>query len=102
MMKRKQRLPEVPPPVETESLQAARAIAAAINQGLPGNHFANIMNLMQSASVKKAAEFTLEQVIDWFKEDADARGVLDQVPTFPAFVKAFHDRAREIYPQVLA
>lgn len=101
MMKRKAPLPAVPKPVETESLQAARAIAAAINQGLPGHYFATIMNVMQSDTVKKAAEFTLDQVCDWFKEDADARAVLEAVPTFDTFVQAFHARARELYPQAM-
>lgn len=101
MMKRKPQLPEVPAPTDTESMQAARAIAAAINQGLPGNHFANIMNVMQPDTVKKAAEFSCEQVVDWFKEDAGAAAVLNTCPTFPQFVQAFHVRARELYPQAM-
>lgn len=101
MMKRKPRLPEVPAPVDSESLQAARAIAAAINQGLPGNHFAQIMNVMQPDTVKKAAEFSVQQVVEWFKEDAAAAAVLDACPTFNQFVADFHRRAREMYPQAM-
>lgn len=90
--------PAPPKDAEPSELQAAKAIAAAINQGLPGDQFCRLMNVMQSEPVKAAAGMTVEQLMDWFKQNNAARYVLESVPAFPGFCEKFLAAAKELYP----
>jgi hypothetical protein len=98
MKTRKPRLPAPPQNPEPSELQAARAIAAAINQGLPGDQFAKLMNVMQSDPVRVAAGMTCDELQNWFKANEAARYVLNNVPAFPRFCESFLTAARELYP----
>lgn len=99
-MRHRKQIPTPPAPATTNeaSINAAKAVAAAINQGLPGDQFANLMNVMSSKNVKLAASLTLPEVIAWFQEDATAAAILKACPGFEQFAAAFHARARAIYP----
>lgn len=98
MKRRKLPPPPAPATKNGEAVNAAKAIAAAINQGLPGNQFANLMNVMNGASVKLAASLTVPEVIAWFQEEPAAAEILKACPTFDQFAQTFHARARELYP----
>lgn len=98
---RRRQFPTMPPPVESDSVQAAKAISNAINQGLPGTQFCNLMHVMSGANVKRAAGLTLEELVAWFQEDPEAARILKACPTFGQFARDFHARARELYPPAL-
>lgn len=96
---RRQHLPPVPPQsVDNDEIRAAQYIALAVNQGMPGNMFCDLVHTIDAQKVEDAAALTVHQLIDWFKADAGARQILDQVPRFPEFTAAFHQRAQELYP----
>jgi hypothetical protein len=95
---RKPQLPAPPQSPDTGEMQAARAMAAAINQGLPGGHFCRLMHTMDAAPVRAAAGMTTDQLKEWFMQDDGARNILRGVPNFMEFVTAFHAAARELYP----
>jgi hypothetical protein len=97
-MRTRKQFPAPPPQVEPSELQAAKAIAAAINQGLPGDQFCRLMNVMQSDPVKTAAGMTVEQLQAWFMQNEAARYVLQTVPAFPGFCAKFLQAAKELYP----
>lgn len=95
---RKPSLPKPPASIEPSELQAAKAIAAAINQGLPGGEFARVMNMMRPEHVRIAAGMTSQQLQDWFTANEAAHFVLNKVPAFPSFCDAFLAVARELHP----
>jgi hypothetical protein len=97
-MKLRKTLPSPPPPIETGELQAAKAMAAAINQGLPGGQFCRLMNTMDPAPIQMAAGMTVDQLKEWFMRDEGARNVLRGVPTFLQFCTDFLAAAKQIYP----
>jgi hypothetical protein len=98
---RKQQLPAPPQSPETGEVQAARAMAAAINQGLPGGHFCRLMNTMDATPIRAAAGMTVDQLKEWFMRDENARNILRGVPTFLQFCTDFLAAAKEIYPGAL-
>jgi hypothetical protein len=94
------KVPPIPPAGKTDAVQAAEAIAAAINQGLTGDIFCGTVNMWDSKMVRDTAAMELRAVIELFKENPAARAILDRVTTFEEFAAAFHGKARELYPQM--
>jgi hypothetical protein len=92
------KLPPVPAGKDSDEIQAAKYIAACISQGLPGEYFARLMNIIDAEKVEEAAQMTLHQLTDWFRRDQTARQILDRVPQFPQFCADLHRAAREMYP----
>ena len=96
--KPQQQLPPVAQIAEPTEVQAARAIAVAINQGLPGFMFARLMNTVDPQPVVIAAGMTLDEVRGWFTANEGARYILEALPAWPRFSEAFHSEAHKIYP----
>lgn len=95
---RKQYIPPVPPSEDSEEVQYAKAVAAAINQGMPGQIGARLINVVNPKQVQHAATLSVHELVDWFKKDQAAREIFDRVPSFAQFVADFHAAAREMYP----
>jgi len=89
------------PAASNEEAEYARAIAQAIVQGLPGEQFARVVNMMKPDAVKIASEFELAECLAWFKRDAEACRILESTPGFDVFAAAFHAEARRLYPGIV-
>lgn len=93
------KLPPLPPKIEEPTeVEAARAIATAINQGLPGDQFCRLLNVMDPKKVQLVAGLELGETMDWFKENDAAAAILDATPGFRHFCEVMHQTAHELYP----
>lgn len=93
-----------PPPVPaatSEEAEYAHAIAQAILQGLPGEQFARVVNMMKPDAIQTAAKFELAECLAWFKRDSEACRILEGTPGFDTFATAFHEEARRMYPGIV-
>lgn len=86
------------PPANPNARDHALMIAAAIERGMSGEMFAQLVEMNEPKLIQTAAQYSLEQCIAWFRETPDAAEILDRTGTFPQFAQDFHNYARNRYP----
>jgi hypothetical protein len=103
-MKHRKTMPATPPAANhsESSVNAAKAIAAAINQGMNGGYFCRVMSLLNSGQIKLAASYELDRLITWFEEEAESAAILRACPRWKEFAAEFHAEARRRYPAATA
>lgn len=92
-----QALPPVPA-IDDTPLQYALTIREAINQGMNGSMFADLVSMTNPELVQMGAGFTVQQIIEWFCETPAAAEVVRAIPNFQNFAAEFLNQARAMYP----